>query len=251
MMYCNADVDGVWQSFELDATEGDLTLNASHETLYLDNLHFKPQQLSLLSLGTSIVLLSTISPKTGGIVLLMWDLQYSVVLSQQNLPIPDVKLDKTSLKLVSASDSQVLLLISPPHPAKSTVYVVPCIAPAVSTIANAMGRASSAVPWLKGSLLSKAELTDSESQMLAKMKKGGDGPKKSQAFFDWVKSDSSASPDLGYVVVKEVLGTALDSSTPALDVVKYLLERQVVSDHMVEVGLLTALRGLNDWVCRC
>jgi len=241
------DEDGVWKSFDLDATEDSLTLLPSHETIHLDNLHFKT--LSLLSLGTSLVLLSAISPKNSSIVLLMWDLQYSVVLSHHTLPIPDIKADSTSLTLVSASDRQVLLLFCPSHPAKSTVYVVPCTAPAVSTIANAMGRSSSALPWIKVSHLPKADLTEPESQMLVSIKRAADGPKKSQVFFDWVKADASASPSLGYVVVKEVLNVSLDSSAPALDIVKYLLERRVVSDHMVEVGLLTALRNVNDWVC--
>jgi hypothetical protein len=61
-------------------------------------------------------------------------------------------------------------------------------------------------------------------------------------------------PTLGYTFVKDILNIVLQTSKPpntpySSEVVRYLLERQVVSTNMVEGGLLTILRLKDDWVC--
>lgn len=120
--------------------------------------------LSLLSLGSSHVLLASIPSHSSEICLLLWDLAYSVLLASHTFPIPsslafdpDPKAGGIAIELVAGTSTQALLALSPKSSssksgasskAKSTILVVPYGVPPVSTIANAMGRAESGKKWL-------------------------------------------------------------------------------------------------------
>jgi gephyrin len=115
-----------------------------------------------MALSESHVLLAALTKQpTPEIVLLVWDLQYSVLLASHLMVVPStlfyskdagIKLDLVP----AASSSQALLVLSPSSSSKttettsprSTVLVVPLAVPATSTIANAMGRANDGLPWL-------------------------------------------------------------------------------------------------------
>ena len=173
--------DGSWLNFQLDYT-GDSLVPVSHsDSMYLASLTAisslsllrSRDELSLLSLTDSHVLLAAITrDPTPEIVLLLWDLQYSVLLASHSIAIPSSlsysKDTGIQLDLVATTSSHALLVLSPSqHPSsssrgkiaettsttspRSSVLVVPLLVPATSTIANAMGRANDGLKWLSPS----------------------------------------------------------------------------------------------------
>lgn len=175
----------------------------------------------MLSLGSSHVLLAGITQNpTREITLLLWDLQYSVLLASQTLPIPSAlsQSNENTIKfnLVVANASQALLVLTPnvpsshrksqastSSPSRSSVLVVPFTVPATSTIANAMGRASSGAKWFaqpnaSASLAppNQAKYDQARMKLLDTMRSamGQNRPQAaSVAFFEWEKREKAAS----------------------------------------------------------
>jgi hypothetical protein len=174
----------------------------------------------LLSLGSSHVLLAGITQNpTREITLLLWDLQYSVLLASQTLPIPSAlsQSNENTIKfnLVVANASQALLVLTPnvpsshrksqastSSPSRSSVLVVPFTAPATSTIANAMGRASSGAKWFAQPNTSASPAPNQAKYDPARMKlldtmrsaMGQNRPQAaSVAFFEWEKREKAAN----------------------------------------------------------
>jgi len=163
--------------------------------------------VSLLSLGSSFVLLAGITTHAPELVLLLWDLQYSVVLASHSLPIPpylSYNKEGVNLSLAPASSSQALLVLTPQSPkpqstSRSSVLVVPFTAPLKSTIANAIGRASSGIKWLVQSESVGErpiqELSIDRREVLKKMRTAieQNWPEAADtAFFDWYERRKSA-----------------------------------------------------------
>ncbi|GLB34213.1 hypothetical protein LshimejAT787_0110970 [Lyophyllum shimeji] len=292
--------DGTWHSFRLGSNDGSsVELSPASEPFRLTGLSFisKPQnsaELSLLPLSSSHVLLSALTASSGtpGIVLLLWDLQYSVLLANQALPVPSTlaQADDVTIKLtlVPASSSQALLLLSPRSSrtgrkseaasSRSSVLVVPLTCPPVSTIANAMGRAASGGKWIDSATPSSLDTSPHDAartKVLATMRTAMEKnlPQAANvAFFEWEKREAKSAPQsssdavpppdqdnasaspasLSYAFVKDLLVTVLQPSKPANtpyspEVVRYLLNRQLVTGNMIDGGLLAALRAKNDW----
>ncbi|KAG6916470.1 hypothetical protein DXG01_006664 [Tephrocybe rancida] len=278
--------DGTWSAYRLDSRDSTIELSAISEPFRLAGLSFvtknsTPEGISLLSLGSSHVLLSalTASP-TPEIVLLLWDLQYSVLLASQAFPIPSTLAQATGttvkLTLVPTSGSQVLLVLSPHTsgksqgtPSRSTVLVVPFTCPETSTIANAMGRASSGAKWIHQVATTSSPGVSphdpTRTKVLSTMRTAMEKnlPQAANvAFFEWEKRESKAMVEgpeastsqavLSHGFVKDLLTTVLQISKPAnapysSEVVRYLLNRKLVSANMIDGGLLAALRYKNDW----
>ncbi|SJL02520.1 uncharacterized protein ARMOST_05851 [Armillaria ostoyae] len=252
--------NGSWHSFQIEVSST-VEVSPTSETLNLTHL----TSPSILALNSSHILLAGITSNPDRkIALLLWDLRFSVLLASHSLSIPSGSEDKTALSLVSAS-SEALLIVSPgpSEKAKSTsrssVLVVPYAVPASSTIANAMGRASPATPWL-AKRPSTSQLDRSQEALLAEMRSAmeqGRPQSASMAFSKWEKkakgkSDSESQVSFRYVFVKELLAAVLQPGKPAnlpysSEVVRHLLERGVVNANMVETGLLSLLRLRNDW----
>ncbi|KAK0491504.1 hypothetical protein IW261DRAFT_1438088 [Armillaria novae-zelandiae] len=252
--------NGSWYSFQIEVSST-VDVSPTSETVKLTHL-VSP---SILALNSSHILLAGIAPNSDRkIALLLWDLKFSVLLASHNLSIPSGSEDKTTLSLVSAS-SEALLIVSPGSSEKSkstsrsSVLVVPYAVPASSTIANAMGRASSAAPWL-AKRPSPSQLDRSQEALLAEMRSAmeqGRPQSASMAFSKWEKkakgkSDSESQVSFRYVFVKELLAAVLQPGKPAnlpysSEVVRHLLERGVVNTNMVETGFLSLLRLRNDW----
>lgn len=171
-IFRNADRRGLWSTFRIELESGSPSLRSTPSILHLAGLRPitpAPQpltersstELSLLSLGSSHVLLASIPSHSSEICLLLWDLAYSVLLASHSFTIPSSvsfnSKEGISVELVYATSTQALLALSPrtskttsssaPKP-KSAILIVPYTAPSVSTIANAMGRADSAKKWL-------------------------------------------------------------------------------------------------------
>ncbi|KAG6856986.1 hypothetical protein H0H87_011080 [Tephrocybe sp. NHM501043] len=281
--------DGTWSSYRLTYKDSTVELSVVSEPLRLTGLTFpskaSTEGASLLSLGSSHVLLSALTASTTPeIVLLLWDLQYSVLLASQALPIPSTLAQAADvtvqLTLVPASSSQVVLILSPHTsdatrkskgtPSRSSVLVVPFTCPEHSTIANAMGQASSGAKWIERETASSsagvAPHDPARTKVLSTMKTAMDKnlPQAANvAFFEWEKRESKATAEasteagslqavLSHGFVRDLLTTVLQPSKPAnapysSEVVRYLLNRKLLSSSMIDGGLLSALRYKNDW----
>ncbi|KAK0461635.1 uncharacterized protein EV420DRAFT_1639932 [Desarmillaria tabescens] len=252
--------NGSWHSFQIEISST-VEVSPTSEIVNLTPL----ASPSILALTSSHVLFAGITPNPDRkIVLLLWDLRFSVVLASHSLSIPSGSEDKTALSLISAS-SEALLIVSPGSSEKvkstsrSSVLVVPYTVPPTSTIANAMGRAASAAPWL-AKRPSTSQLDRPQETLLSEMRSAmeqGRPQSASMLFTKWEKkskgkTDSESQVPFRYVFVKELLITVLQPGKPAnfpysSEVVRHLLERGVVNASMVENGLLSLLRLRNDW----
>ncbi|KAF5355214.1 hypothetical protein D9757_014767 [Collybiopsis confluens] len=102
------------------------------------------------------------------IVLLLWDLPFSVLLYSRTRPLSSNLSDSKDISrtLVNAPSSSNALLLLSPSPftisdrqnhkqnqsgGSSAIWVVLRSVPPTSSIANALGRASAAIPWLAAS----------------------------------------------------------------------------------------------------
>lgn len=188
-----------------------LRLSALAEAIHVAPLsftlppHYPRGEVSLVGVGSSHVLLAALTKSaTPEIVILLWDVRYSVVLASQTTTIPSSlhhsKDNPLHMEFVRATAAQYLLLLSPANTAasaekgtRSSILVVPATAPAKSTIANAMGRASLTAKWLvkDSTTLSKSRQSDEEKsqhKLLDTMRKSVEKntpTTASTAFFEW------------------------------------------------------------------
>ncbi len=217
-MFRGSESDGQWSSFELHSTSPEsLLLLPIPSPMRLSGLsfiekstgatasHHNAMAVSTLSLGSSFALLCGGLAQSQDLVVLLWDLRYSVVLASHRLPIPsNLTASKAgiSLKLIPASNTQVLLSLSSRHQGKSSksrsaIFVIPTIVPATSTIATAMGRASSSAKWLvapNGEPLS-VSFSSERHDLLNKLRSTIrlNGPEAADsAFFEWLESRSGS-----------------------------------------------------------
>ena len=296
-MPCVLESGGQWRSFELAMTPvGSLSLRSISSPLRLAGLsftettseaaalHHNSRPVSILSLGSSLVVLCSGISQSQGLVLLLWDLRYSVVLASHRFPIP-AKLStlkgNVSLRLISASTTLALLSVSSGQVNKSpktssAVLAVPVTPPATSTIANAMGRASSSAQWLARSKplsnghIRHAQFDSGRRDLLDKVKaalRQNHPEAADSAFFEWLekRSKSSATVDTQYIeqgdllfgheFVREILDIVLQSPSKSAatlypaKIVHHLLEKRVVTASMLSQSLLGLLVEWKDWVC--
>lgn len=228
--------NGSWHLYQLESIDGKtMELNAVADPLHLVALSFieasSPplEEVSILSCGSSLVLLAgIIKSPTREIVLLLWDLQYSVLLASQTFSLPSQSSnDKTPivLELVEGSASQILLLVSPSRKSleianalRSSILVVPVTAPPTSTIANAMGRASAGAQWLASESGTSTSVADAkpdsssfdtaQKKLLVEMQSAVEQNRPQAAnatFFEWRKrqGDAEGSNESGKVPALE------------------------------------------------
>jgi hypothetical protein len=289
-MCCDLESDGQWRSFELAAASPGLSLLPIFSPLRLVGLSFienteatasphNSRPVSILSLGSSLVLLCGRISQSQDLVLLLWDIRYSVILASHRFSIP-AKLSTSkpnmTLELIPASNTLALLSVSSwsldkASKTPSAVLIVPMTAPATSTIANAMGRASSTAAWLAkpeslpNGHASNAPSDPDRSDLLDKLKVAirQNRPEAADStFFEWLENRSGSASALdtrdnllfGHEFVREMLDIVLQSpskSTAALypaKMVCHLLEKRVVSASMLPPNLLGHLLESKDWV---
>ena len=294
--YCRLESDGQWRSFALSvASPKLLSLQRISSPLRLVGLSFigspsdatsthqNSRAVSIISLDASLVLLCGSVTHSQDLVLLLWDLRYSVVLASHRFSIP-AKLSAlkggVSLELIPALSTLVLLSITPGPLDKSSktssaVLVVPVTAPATSTIANAMGRASSSAKWLaKPDSMSNgpspiATFSPDCRNLLGRLKAAmqqNDPEAADSAFSEWLKSRSGSSSAVdtqpvkpvnilfGHEFVREILSVILQSPSKSasplypVKTVYHLLEMRVVSASMLSQSLLGLFAESKDWV---
>ena len=175
--------------------------------------------VSTLSLGSSFALLCGGLVQSQDLVLLLWDLRYSVVLASHRFPIPtNLTASKAgiSLTLTPTSSSQVLLSLSSRSQGKSSksrcaIFVIPVTVPATSTIANAMGRGSSSEKWLvapnSGPL--SASFSSDRQDLLNKLRstiRQNDLSAADSAFSEWLETKSGSATGVDVRFVCSVFG---------------------------------------------
>ncbi|EIN11073.1 hypothetical protein PUNSTDRAFT_142926 [Punctularia strigosozonata HHB-11173 SS5] len=271
---------GAWHSYELSfsyapSTPSDsLQMFQAASTIYLSpravsppSTTLRPHATSLLALNTSHVLLASASHQCE-VQLLLWDLQYGVLVASHVMPLPSAFVEDSNVvvELVQATESQALLLLS--GETRSSALVVPFAVPAQSTIAAVIGRAETSEPYLTSTEKLESHGSDVSEPYAEQLRLfGGAADAKSfeTSFFNWVRAEKDAAqgdlrevPQLGSNFVKKVVHMMLSSGqgktkatrSPRIyspKVMQYLLERRVISSTMVEGGLLTALRTKRDW----
>ncbi|THH11741.1 hypothetical protein EW145_g480 [Phellinidium pouzarii] len=303
---------GLWSPFRVDIRDGGMMISSTSKPLHLKGLHFiksksRDGHVSLLSLGSSYVLLAGLTVSLE-IYLLLWDIQFGVLLHSLEVPFPST-LQKTpliSVSLVKGNSTQVLLVLSPRNHEigrlRSSVLVVPFTVPQSSTIASAMGRAVKSAPWLisdrqamvtddvgtspfetkekqrlltnlqdaveeeriedaenlffswanrkdekvKGKTTLPSAMDDGEIELFS-AEVGGPSPSKSH---EAKKLPARRTFDHAFVtrVLQIILHPEnLSAKSYSHKICRYLLSRNLISNSMVDGGLLNALTQRNDW----
>lgn len=213
------------------------------------------REISILPLTASHVLLAGLaSGPSPELWLLLWDLQYSIVLASHSMNLPTSlsrsKKQGLQIQLVGGKrdHDQVLLILSPhTHPAavngvaasasadsnaRSSVFVVPLTTPRVSTIANAMGRAAATAKWIEqaeaATSTSISDVDESQNNLLDVVRSSLDQKRidaANEAFFKWVSEretkESQQSPFSHHfvqrllgIVFKQTKGTTAPNDIP-------------------------------------
>jgi hypothetical protein len=169
--------------------------------------------MCLLSLGSSLVLLATMTgTPSSEISILLWDMRYGVVIASHTIPIPSALASSIKLginmSLLLADAGQVLLTLCPANVSqtasstsesayRSMVYIIPIDPNLKSTIAGAIGKTPATSEWLAPN--PKAEMlvdNDPRSKLLVDMAnhlQHNEPHKADEAFFRWIKEQTSAS----------------------------------------------------------
>ncbi|KAI0347456.1 hypothetical protein BDW22DRAFT_1351894 [Trametopsis cervina] len=224
---------GDWYSLQIETPDfSNVALSKPSPPLFLKGLSFlanapvvPAEEVAVASIGSSHVLLAGVTG-TGSpdLVLLLWDLQYGVLLAHKTVPVPTSlnrnKKRGIDIELVvpSSQTQQALLVLSvkagltgingtshedPPSndaTQRSTILILPFSAPPTSTLANALGRATAGEKWLASKSAAKtssANIDADQTKCLRHMHSAMDQRRVEavdEAFFSWVsRADSKPS----------------------------------------------------------
>ncbi|KAF9236212.1 hypothetical protein BU15DRAFT_50422 [Melanogaster broomeanus] len=270
------DSRGVWATYQLSCLNSSLLATTVSENLTLRRFAIprkkRPQAgtgLSIVSLGSSLVLLAALIDKTQDIALQIWDLRYGVLLASQGMPTPS-SLHSPHFSLSVADNGQVLLTLSASQThnknqgsPRSSVYVVPVDPRLKSTLAAALGKSASTAEWLVPKTPDSREPAqhDEETSLLSAMEASLRKKKPQsadEAFFTWVKSNpvrphrQSTKLIFGHEFVKKIVNIILPPELPtdyqySPRIMRYLLENRFVTSIMLKGKLITTLRERGDW----
>ncbi|KDQ64213.1 hypothetical protein JAAARDRAFT_219567 [Jaapia argillacea MUCL 33604] len=228
-------------------------------------LKLSPTSLPLspiLSLTSSHTLLTSLSPSSSHLTILIWDLRYGVLLTSHTLSVPATLGKAVKVEVGDAGNGQVVLVLTPlgrEKKERSSVLVLPYTCPDTSTIAGVLGKASLGQKYLDvpTTTAGGGGLDINQQKLLEKIQKSLDQKDPSaaaSAFFTWSSSPSSSGDgSLGYNFIRSLLLLTLAPSKPNYPypngVVKYLVEKGVVRSGMlgVEGELVEALVLRGDW----
>ncbi len=222
--------NGQWSSHQLDSAHDTGFFTSIYpEQISLSLSCFKPSslvntlrsQVSLLPLGYSRILLSTITPSNpSDIQLLLWDLRYSVVLASASCPVPPsiamVPPSKIEIRLSMMPSDQFALTLSPNnaeiHRSTRCVAMVASLSTIPpSTIAVAMRCMDETKKWI--SRPGDPDITDATEKGRRELMEGirlnlkdGDTEAANKKFFDWVESKESKTDadykEIRFAVIK-------------------------------------------------
>lgn len=161
--------------------------------------------LSIVSLGTSLVLLAALVEGTQDLSLQIWDLSYGVLLTAHSMTVPSA-IPSPHLSLTVADEGQVLLTVSPSStdekkiaPKRSSIHIVPVDARLKSSIAAALGKMALTAEWLvpKKSNGQEPQEDDESTKIVSDIRASlekKNAQKAEQAFLKWVDSHSVRIP---------------------------------------------------------
>jgi hypothetical protein len=179
------------------------------EKLQLQNLEIS--STTLLCLGSTHVLVIGVTKSDSDIAMLLWDIKYSVILTQRRITIPNnlssVSPKQVLLQAIPCNESQSILLVysstsraqskSSTTGLKSVVMILPHTVPPTSSLANAIGKASNAEAWLKSSDAQALEVNGIDEdrrdilQRMSEAFQNGTAEDSDRVFFEWLDEQRS------------------------------------------------------------
>jgi hypothetical protein len=201
---------GRWESLQLLQQGNAFALSPIGRPITLTAL--SRHQSTTYALTSSHVLLASItSLQPPEIIILLWDVQYSVLLTERRHPLPSylsgLPLDNLQLKLSIASKSLALLVVRPyitkaeiekktATGVKSLVLSVPYAVPESSSLKNALGKEPFTQKWITSSKGDKPPYHAAARDILKKLEstlKEGHIEKAEEAFFEWLETPARYS----------------------------------------------------------
>lgn len=186
-----------------------LVSNPVSENLHLQRFavlqYKKPSathDISVVSLGTSLVLLAALVEETQDLSLQIWDLSYGVLLAAQSMPMASA-FSSSRIHLTVADEGEVLLTVSPARRLdkqadhkRSSIYTIPVHTRLRSNLASALGKAALTAEWLVPNELMHQKPDESTKIISAihKALKKGNAQKAEAQFLKWVDSHSVGAP---------------------------------------------------------
>lgn len=202
---------GTWATYQLVSLNSTLVSTPISENLQLRQFTIKTKTkkpaagdgLSVVSLGTSLVLLAGLVEGTQDISLQIWDLSYGVLLTAQSMPVPSA-FHLPYLSLTIADEGQVLLTVSSSQlhekRRRSSVHIVPVDARLKSSLAAALGKTALTAEWLIPRTLEDEGSTKIISDVQTSLQKNN-AQKAEQAFLKWVDSHSVWTPSFHVILL--------------------------------------------------
>lgn len=186
---------GRWESLQLLQQGDAFALSQIGRPITLTAL--SRRQSTIYALTSSHVLLaSTTLSQPPEIIFLLWDVQYSVLLTERRHPLPSgLPLDNLQLKLSIASKSLALLVVRPYiKQKKSLVLSVPYAVPESSSLRNALGKAPFTQKWIKSSKgVNPGAVPEDLPKKLENILKEGHIETAEEAFFEWLETQARHS----------------------------------------------------------
>ncbi|KAH7912953.1 hypothetical protein BJ138DRAFT_1003417 [Hygrophoropsis aurantiaca] len=275
------DGSAEWTTYHLDASSGSLTANFAGTPISLSLTSLHGGSASLLSLGQSLVLLAaSMKAAPSEVALLLWDLQFGVVVASNTIAIPPplshIKVANLHITLTSTDRNQVLLTLSPkktPDKSKtfrSSVYVIPLASNIKTSLAQAMGKAASTKQWLTNPIGGSKSLGEKDSddgrasliRTISSFLSRNKCQLADNAFFKWSNPLSQKPGEdehahkrfvYGFDFVKTILNLVLQRKSSgsftscSSKIIQHLLQQGEVKANMIEGGLLIALQSCGDW----
>ena len=199
---------GSWESLQLLQQGDAFTLSQIGRPIKLTALSI-PQSTTVALTSSHVLLASITSSEPPNIVFLLWDVQYSVLLTERQRPLPPylsgLPLDNLQLDLTIAPKSLALLVVRPhitvaenekkmAAGVKSLVISIPYAVPESSSLKNALGKAPLTQKWITSPKGGKLAGVDASARDILKSLentlKEGHIEKAEDLFFEWLRTQA-------------------------------------------------------------
>lgn len=145
--------------------------------------------LSALSLNTSRVLLAGVSKTSPVINLLVWDLQYSVLLAQRSVPLPDSQQIGARPVLLQGGRQQAILIVTSnrrPANGSANVLAIPYAVASSSLVESITTGTGSGREWLRTDAIPPPSsiMTEQERGLLQTLRVKSTSPDEMNAVLD-------------------------------------------------------------------
>ena len=199
---------GRWETLQLLQQGDAFALSQIGRPIKLTALSM-PQSTTVALTSSHVLLASITSSDPPNIIFLLWDVQYSVLLTERRHPLPSylsgLPLNNLQLKLTIAPKSLALLVVRPhitvaenekktAAGVKSLVISIPYAVPESSSLKNALAKAPLTQKWITSPKGSKLPGVDASARDILKSLestlKEGHIEKAEKAFFEWLRTQA-------------------------------------------------------------